>query len=126
MSVLVHRERIEQTILLIRGHRVILDADLAKLYGVTTFNLNKAVKRNTDRFPEDFMFRLSAQEAAALTFQIGISKPRGERRSPILALRIHGTRCRDAVQCVAKQARDPSEHCHYASIRKAARTGSEP
>jgi len=54
-----------------------LDADLAKLYGVTTFNLNKAVKRNADRFPDDFMFRLSAQEAAALTFQIGISKPRG-------------------------------------------------
>jgi hypothetical protein len=77
MSVLVPRERIEQTILLIRGHNVMLDADLAKLYGVTTFNLNKAVKRNADRFPDDFMFRLSAQEAAALTFQIGISKPRG-------------------------------------------------
>jgi hypothetical protein len=60
MSVLVPRERIEQTILLIRGHRVMLDADLAKLYGVTTFNLYKAVKRNADRFPEDFMFRLSA------------------------------------------------------------------
>ena len=77
MSVLVPRERIEQTILLIRGHRVMLDADLAKLYGVTTFNLNKAVKRNIDRFPDDFMFRLSAQETAVLTFQIGISKPRG-------------------------------------------------
>ena len=77
MSALVPRERIEKTILVIRGHRVMLDTDLAKLYGVTTFNLNKAVKRNIDRFPEDFMFRLSAQEAAALTFQIGISKPRG-------------------------------------------------
>jgi hypothetical protein len=77
MSALVSRERIEQTILVIRGHRVMMDADLAKLYGVTTFNLNKAVKRNSDRFPEDFMFRLSAQETAVLTFQIGISKPRG-------------------------------------------------
>jgi ORF6N domain-containing protein len=77
MSALIHRERIEQTILLIRGHRVMLDADLAKLYGVTTFNLNKAVKRNSDRFPEDFMFRLSTQETAALTFQIGISRSRG-------------------------------------------------
>ncbi len=77
MSALVPRERIEQTILIIRGHRVMLDADLAKLYGVTTFNLNKAVKRNSARFPEDFMFRLSAQETAALTFQIGISKPKG-------------------------------------------------
>ena len=60
MRVLVPRDRIEQTILLIRGHRVMLDADLAKLYGVTTFNLCKVVKRNADRFPEDFMFRLSA------------------------------------------------------------------
>ena len=77
MSALVPRERIEQTILVIRGHRVMLDSDLAKLYGVTTFNLNKAVKRNIDRFPDDFMFRLSAQETAALTFQIGMSKPRG-------------------------------------------------
>ena len=82
MSALVPRERIEQTILVIRGHRVMLDASLAKLYGVTTFNLNKAVKRNIDRFPEDFMFRLSTQETAALTSQIGISKSggRGGRR----------------------------------------------
>ena len=77
MSALKPRKQIEQTILVIRGHRVMLDADLAKLYGVTTFNLNKAVKRNSDRFPEDFMFRLSAQETAALAFQIGISKSRG-------------------------------------------------
>ncbi len=83
MSALVSRERIEQTILVTRGHRVMLDANLAKLYGVTTFNLNKAVKRNSDRFPDDFMFRLSTQETAALTFQIGISKPwgRGGRRT---------------------------------------------
>ena len=82
MSTTVPLARIEQTILLIRGHRVMLDSDLAALYGVTTFNLNKAVKRNPDRFPDDFMFRLSAQEAAALTFQSGITKPsgRGGRR----------------------------------------------
>lgn len=49
MSTLVSRERIEQTILVIRGHRVMLDADLAKLYEVTTYSLNKAVKRNSDR-----------------------------------------------------------------------------
>jgi hypothetical protein len=70
-------ERVEQSILLIRGHKVMLDADLARLYGVTTFNLNKAVKRNIDRFPEDFMFQLTYEEAAALRFQIGISKPKG-------------------------------------------------
>jgi len=59
-----------------------LDADLAKLYGVTTFNLNKAVKRNLDRFPEDFMFQLNFQEVRDLIFQFGISKTsgRGGRR----------------------------------------------
>ena len=59
-----------------------LDADLAKLYGVTTFNLNKAVKRNLDRFPEDFMFQLNFHEVRDLIFQFGISKTsgRGGRR----------------------------------------------
>ena len=74
---IVPAERIERSILLIRGHRVMLDADLAELYGVTTFNLNKAVKRNIDRFPQDFMFQLTADEARALRFQIGMSKPEG-------------------------------------------------
>ena len=54
-----------------------LDRDLAALYGVTTFNLNKAVKRNTDRFPEDFMFQLTAEEASTLRFQTGMSKGKG-------------------------------------------------
>ena len=70
-------ERIENAILFIRGHKVMLDRDLAALYGVTTFNLNKAVKRNTDRFPEDFMFQLTAEEAGTLRFQIGMSKGKG-------------------------------------------------
>jgi hypothetical protein len=74
---LIPTERIEQCILLIRGHKVMLDRDLAKLYGVTTFNLNKAVKRNLDRFPGDFMFQLDFQELRSLIFQIGISKTEG-------------------------------------------------
>jgi hypothetical protein len=49
-------ERIERSIFFVRGHKGMLDRGLAVLYGVTTFNLNKAVKRNADRFPEDFMF----------------------------------------------------------------------
>jgi len=53
--------RIEQKIYLIRGQKVMLDADLAELYGVKTKILNKAVKRNLDRFPEDFMFQLNNQ-----------------------------------------------------------------
>ena len=51
-------------ILTLRGHRVVLDADLAELYGVTTKRLNEQVKRNADRFPSDFMFRLTAREKA--------------------------------------------------------------
>ena len=60
---LIPLERIERSILLIRGHKVMLDRDLAYLYGVTTKVLNQAVKRHKDRFPEDFMFQLSKEEA---------------------------------------------------------------
>ena len=55
-------ERIERMIVLIRGQKVMLDADLAELYGVPTKALNQAVKRNTERFPSDFMFTLSSEE----------------------------------------------------------------
>ena len=61
-SIALPDEHIEDTILLIRGKRVILDHDLAKLYGVTTRALNQAVKRNLERFPEDFMFQLTKAE----------------------------------------------------------------
>jgi len=65
---------IERRIYLIRKQKVILDSDLAELYGVTTSNLNKAVTRNAERFPEDFMLRLTREEYNALRFQIGILK----------------------------------------------------
>ena len=58
-------ERIARAILVIRGEKVMLDSDLAALYGVTTGNLNKAVKRNAERFPIDFMFQLDAEEVGA-------------------------------------------------------------
>ena len=74
---LIQPEQIEQAILLIRGQRVMLDRDLAGLYGVETGNLNKAVQRNSERFPSDFMFQLTADEAAALSFQFG-SLTRGQ------------------------------------------------
>jgi hypothetical protein len=64
MSALVPREQIEQTILVIRGHRVMLDSDLADLYRVTTKRLNEQVKRNRNRFPADFMFQLTSKEKA--------------------------------------------------------------
>jgi len=65
---------VEQVILLLRGQRVILDRDLAALYGVATKNLNKAVARNRDRFPADFMFQLTADEALGSRFQFGTLK----------------------------------------------------
>jgi len=72
---------ISQRILTICGHRVMLDANLAELYGVPTKRLNEAVRRNTPRFPEDFMFRLTAAEYSSLMSQIATSKPgRGGRR----------------------------------------------
>jgi hypothetical protein len=75
-------ERIARAILVIRGEKVMLDSDLAALYGVTTGNLNKAVKRNAERFPIDFMFQLDAEEVANLKFQFGISSWGGRRRLP--------------------------------------------
>ena len=74
MKALMPVEMIEKKILLIRGEKMMLDADLTELYEVETFNLNKAVKRNIDRFPQDFMFQLTKEEADSLRFQIGISK----------------------------------------------------
>lgn len=73
--------KIQNLIYEIRGYKVMLDSDLAKLYGVQTFNLNKAVKRNLERFPKDFMFQLTKDEYESLIFQFGISKSkRGGRR----------------------------------------------
>ena len=65
---------VEEMILTIRGQKVILDADLARLYGVETRALNQAVKRNRDKFPEDFAFVLTNKEVMALRSQIVISK----------------------------------------------------
>jgi hypothetical protein len=83
MTQLVPVERVERLIHLVRGEKVLLDADLAMLYGVATGALNRAVKRNASRFPPDFMFQLTAGEAQILKCQIGISSSRhgGRRRS---------------------------------------------
>jgi len=76
MKEIVPREVIEQKILLIRGQKVMLDKDLAQLYGVGTKVLNQAVKRNIERFPEDFMFQLTQKEF--LMFQNGTSSLRSQ------------------------------------------------
>ena len=75
-------ERIARAILLIRGQKVILDSDLAQLYGVETKVLNRAVKRNIGRFPGDFMFRLTGDETGRLRCQFGTSKRGGRRYTP--------------------------------------------
>jgi hypothetical protein len=73
-------DRIEKAILLIRGQKVMLDTDLATLYGVETKLLVRAVKRNIDRFPTDFMFQLSKEEFDNLRFHFGTSSDWGGRR----------------------------------------------
>lgn len=79
---LVSLELIDRRIYLLRGHRVMLDADLAALYGVPTKAVNRAVKRNPARFPEDFMFQLTAGEVKNLRLQTGASSWGGRRYLP--------------------------------------------
>jgi hypothetical protein len=90
---LVPVEEITGAILVVRGHRVILDSDQAAVYGVNTGRLNKAVKRNIERFPQDFMLRLSGAEYAVLISHIATSKPgRGGRRKLPWAFTEHAQR----------------------------------
>jgi hypothetical protein len=88
-------EPIEKSILLIRGHKVLLDVHLAVLYGVTTKRLNEQVRRNRARFPEDFMLQLTAEEAASLRSQSATSNEAVEvgamRRTP------SPSRCRHVI-----------------------------
>lgn len=82
---------IEPLIRVIRGHKAILDADLARIYGVTTARLNQQVKRNLERFPEDFMFQLTEEEFKGLMLQTATSKKgRGGRRKLPYAFTEHG------------------------------------
>jgi hypothetical protein len=87
---LLPSDTIERRILVVRGHKVILDADLAALYGVTTSRLNEQVRRNAARFPSDFLFDLTDDEALRLRSQIAISKGRGGRRQAPRAFTEHG------------------------------------
>jgi hypothetical protein len=76
---MIPQQQIESKILLIRGKRVMMDKDLAILYGVETKALNRAVKRNIDRFPEDFMFQLRRDEFDNLRYHFGTSSWGGQR-----------------------------------------------
>ncbi len=84
-------ERIERAILFVRRQKVMLDADLAKLYSTTTKRLNEQVKRNKDRFPGDFMFQLTKEEWDSLRSQTATAKKgRGGRRVPPYVFTEHG------------------------------------
>lgn len=77
---------LEELIRTVRGEKVILDTDLARIYGIPTFRLNEAVKRNRERFPPDFMFQLSAAEFEALKSQTAISKSERTANSSQIAM----------------------------------------
>ena len=75
---------IQQRIFTVRGLRVILDRDLSKLYGVDLSQMNRQVKRNIERFPEDFMFQLTQKEWIGLKCHFGISNPKGGDRDYLM------------------------------------------
>jgi len=84
---IVPQEIVENRIFFIRDKKVMLDKDLAVLYGVKTGNLNKAVNRNKSRFPEDFMFQLTKEEFKNLKFHFGTSSWGGTRKLPLASVK---------------------------------------
>lgn len=91
VTAIIPLDRVERAILLVRGQKVMLDVDLAKLYRTTTKRLNQQVARNRNRFPADFMFQLTPDEWESLRSQIATSKPgRGGRRVAPYAFTEHG------------------------------------
>ena len=82
MKKTISQEIIEKRIFMVRNHRVMIDRDLAEMYEVETKMLNRAVKRNIERFPKDFMFQLTEKELSNLRFHFGTSKRGGRRYLP--------------------------------------------
>jgi hypothetical protein len=125
-SISLPDEFIEDTILLIRGKRVILDHDLARLYGVATKVLNQAVKRNLDRFPEDFMFQLTKVEAeewgSPEAFKVTNcdleENPRDKYQVPTLCF--YRAWNLDALKRAKVTARGSGKHSDHAYVRQIA------
>ena len=115
-------EHIIRSILILRGQRVILDRELAAIYGATTKRLNEQVKRNRDRFPEDFMFQLTAEEAERSRSQIAtLNSGRGQNiKYRPYAFTEHG-----AIQ-VANVLNSPRAHRHGRLRRARFRTPTRP
>src|SRR5438477_7657494 len=115
-------EPIEPVIRVIRGLRVILDSDLARIYGVTTKALNQAIRRNPERFPKDFVFKLNlkeTREVMGLRSQSVTSKK--SRGAPLFTLRLHRTRRRHGCECAQQRTRCCDECLRCARFRKTAR-----
>jgi hypothetical protein len=110
-------ELIERKIYLIRGQKVMLDSDLAELYQAPTKTLNQAVKRNPDRFPDDFMFRLTDEEAEASNRSqtvTGSQKHRDPRLLPY-AFTEHGVAMLSSVLHSTRAVQ--RQHCHHPCVR---------
>ena len=115
-KILLPNERIERLILVIRGHKVILDTDLAELYGVETKALNRAFLRNRDRFPSDFLSQLSAggvRELEAPIWHLKMGWP------PLSPLRIYRAGGCHVIRRSQKQTRGSSERRNHADFRSA-------
>ena len=102
---------VESRIHLIRGSKVMLDGDLAQLYGVATKNLNKAVARNLNRFPEGFMYQITGQELTILRFQSGTSSLHGGRRHMPYAFTQEGIAMLSSVLRSPPQSRSTLKLC---------------
>ena len=121
------QEHIELRILRIRGLNVLLDSDLAELYGVETKRLNEQVKRNKDRFPADFVFQLNREEARALRSHLATSKGRGGRRYAPYVFTEHGALMAANV-LNSKRAIEVSVHIvrAFVKLREVLATHDEP
>ena len=111
---------VENVIYLVRGHKVMLDEELARLYDVETRILTRAVRRNGGRFQPDFMFQLSDKEVSNLRSQIGISSSSygGRRYRPLV---FHRTGHCNAIHRFTKQERRTGKHRNHARLRKTSR-----
>ena len=123
-EIAISAEVIERKIYLIRGQKVMLDADPAELYHVETKSLNRAVKRNPDRFPVDFMFQATEEEAESLRYHFGASNKQEpgtatRGRPPLPAIRLHRAWRRHALISPKQQARCTDEHFNHPRFREA-------
>jgi ORF6N domain len=120
---LIPVEAIERRIFLIRSQKVMLDSDLAELYGVATRRLNEQVRRNITRFPADFMFQLTAEEATLRSQFATSKKGRGGRRYAPLVFTEHGVAM---LSSVLNRARGADEYSDYPSICQTPRDSRYP